>query len=321
MQNTARKNDTKHEAKHKKNILILDRNNDLENLVKEPLLKHTEHSDITPVLIRAKDGADAAMKSANQKFDMVIIDMDAPRLMEGGFIHGLHSYRNTHEAQIFVISANDATTLPESLKGSKFFQKPISPDEFIAALIPALNAEHQAPEKIKSFSSTTSTTSPKLGVDVRVVNAVITATMNVLTQYGVSSIKMEKAIPKSPLDPLLGEVSSIIDINSDSFHGYLSISFDKGSFLELVSFMLMEEQTELNQDNQDAVGEINNIIFGNAKSEITSYGVQMTVPRVTLGANQVVPSSPGAAGMLIPFATTKGKFYLTVVALPIAQVA
>ncbi|MNT92559.1 hypothetical protein D3C72_2338680 [compost metagenome] len=80
--------------------------------------------------------------------------------------------------------------------------------------------------------------------------------------------------------------------------------------------MLMEEQTELNADNQDAVGEINNIIFGNAKAEITNFGVKLTVPRVVMGANQVIPSSAGAAGMLIPFSTTKGKFYIKVIAQP-----
>ncbi|MCB2285467.1 chemotaxis protein CheX, partial [Acinetobacter baumannii] len=97
------------------------------------------------------------------------------------------------------------------------------------------------------------------------------------------------------------------------------VSFDKGSYLEVVSSMLMEEQTELNADNQDAVGEINNIIFGNAKAEISNFGVQMTVPRVLLGSNQVVACAAGSAGMMIPFNTNKGKFYIVVVALPMAK--
>ncbi|MGZ3769661.1 MAG: chemotaxis protein CheX [Bdellovibrio sp.] len=308
----------KPEQKNKKNILILDHNSELEKLIKESLLKQTENSEVLPIVVRARDGADAAMKSANQKFDMVLIDMDAPRLMEGGFIYGLHTARNTHLARVFVVSPNETADLPESLKGSKFFKKPFNPDELIASFISTLNSLNQSSEKTNVPSGTHSSTTPKLGVDVRVVNAVITATTHVLTQYGLS-IKMEKAIPRSPSEPLLGEISSIIDINSDSFHGYLSVSFDKSSYLELASAMLMEEQTELTADNQDAVGEINNIIFGNAKSEITSYGVQLTVPRVLIGANQSVSCSPKSAGMLIPFSTGKGKFYLTVVAQPIAK--
>lgn len=300
--------------KLRKNILIVDNNRELEQLVREPLTKQLENSTVSAIVVRAKDGAEAAIKSENQKFDMVIIDTEVPRLMDGGFIYGIHSYKNTQEAQLIVVSNKELTDLPESLRGSKFFKKPVDPNELINAMISILNAQHHGPKD--ATASTTAAASAKFAVDVRVINAVIKATTNVLGQFGVESVKMEKAIPKSPQDPFMGEVSSVIDIKSQSFHGYLCISFDKSSFLEVASSMLMEEQTELNQDNQDAVGEINNIIFGNAKAEITNYGVQMTVPKVLLGANQYATAPPGAAGMLIPFSTGNGKFYLSVVAFP-----
>ncbi|MNL37106.1 CheC-like family protein [compost metagenome] len=85
--------------------------------------------------------------------------------------------------------------------------------------------------------------------------------------------------------------------------------------------MLMEEQTDLTPDNQDAVGEINNIIFGNAKSEISNFGVQLTVPKVIIGANHIIACEKGSAGMLIPFSTSRGKFYITVAAFPVAKAA
>jgi len=306
----------KKEMKLRKNILIVDNNCELERLVKEPLLKQLENSGVSPIVVRAKDGAEAAIKSENQKFDMVIIDTDVPRLMDGGFVYGIQSYKNTQDAEVIVISQRDLSELPESLQNSRFFKKPVTPDELISAMIAILNVQHHGQEK----DACTTAAAAKYAVDVRVINAVIKATTNVLQQFGVS-ITMEKAAPKSPHDPLMGEVSSVIDIKSASFQGHLSISFDKGSFLEVVSTMLMEEQTELTQDNQDAVGEINNIIFGNAKSDITNYGVQMTVPRVLLGSGQTIPCAQGSAGMMIPFSTSKGKFYLTVVALPIAKAA
>lgn len=315
MQNTMRKN----QAKAKKTILILDHNGELEKLVKEPLIKRSEDLDFFPLVVTAKDGADAALKSANQKFDLILIDVEAPRLMDGGFVKDLHTFRNTHEAQVFVFSPPDLSHLPDSLKGTSFFKKPVSSEEIVATLISALNSKNHDLLNNKQGSGSHKTS--KLGVDARVVNAIITATLNVLNQFGLNSIKMEKAEPRAAHDPLLGEVSSIVDIKSKSFQGHLSVSFDKESFLELVSAMLMEEQTELTPDNQDAVGEINNIIFGNAKSEITSYGVQMTVPRVVMGANQAIPCAPGAAGMLVPFSTDKGKFYLTIVADPLIEAA
>ncbi|WP_373998125.1 chemotaxis protein CheX [Bdellovibrio bacteriovorus] len=303
--------------KTRKNILIVDNKCELEHQLREPLFKQLENSAVSPILVRAKDGAEAAIKSENQKFDMVIIDTEVPRLMDGGFVYGIHTYKNTQDADIIVISQREETDLPESLQNSKFFKKPVSPGELIDAMISILNIQHHGTPK----ETAPAVAAAKYAVDVRVINAVIKATTSVLGQFGVTSVNMGKAGPKSPHEPMMGEVSSVIDIKSQSFQGYLTISFDKGSYLEVVSTMLMEEQTELTQDNQDAVGEINNIIFGNAKAEISNYGVQMTVPRVILGAGQTVHSAPGAAGMMIPFSTGKGQFYLTVVASPIAKVA
>ncbi|WP_291515483.1 chemotaxis protein CheX [Bdellovibrio sp. ArHS] len=303
--------------KTRKNILIVDNNCELEQLVREPLFKQLENSAVSPILVRAKDGAEAAIKSENQKFDMVIIDTEVPRLMDGGFVYGIHTYKNTQDADIIVISQKEATDLPDSLRDSKFFKKPVSPGALIDAMISILNIQHHGAAK----DVVPPAAAAKYAVDVRVINAVIKATTNVLAQFGVTSVEMGKAGPKSPHEPLMGEVSSVIDIKSQSFQGHLIISFDKGSYLEVVSTMLMEEQTELTKDNQDAVGEINNIIFGNAKAEITNYGVQMTVPKVLLGAGQTVHSAPGSAGMMIPFTTGKGHFYLTVVASPLVKVA
>ena len=304
----------KKDMKTRKNILIVDNNSELEHLVREPLLAQLKDSSVSPIVVRAKDGAEAAIKTENQKFDMVLIDTEVPRLMDGGFVYGLATYKNTQDAELIVISQRELGDLPEALRGCQFFKKPVTPDELIVAMIKVLNSEHQgSPSK----DPATGAAAVKFAVDVRVINAVINATTNVLAQFGVRSVTMGKAGPKSPHEPLLGEVSSIIEIKSQAFQGHLCISFDKASYLEVVSTMLMEEQTELTPDNQDAVGEINNIIFGNAKAEISNYGVQLTTPKVILGAKQVVACAQGSAGMLIPFNTGKGNFYISVVAVPV----
>jgi chemotaxis protein CheX len=254
--------------KRRKNILIVDNRTELENLVKESLVKQLFDTDISVIMVRAKDGAEAAIKSENQKFDMVLIDTDVPRLMDGGFVYGIQSYKNTQDAQILVISQKDASELPDSLKSSKVFKKPVNADDLINTMVSVLNSVHHGAAPNKEAAAPAA--AGKYAVDVRVINAIIKATTNVLVQFGVTGIKMEKACHKNPTDCLSGEISSVVDIKSRSFQGFLSISFDKGSYLEVVSSMLMEEQTDLTPDNQDAVGEINNIIFGNAKAEITS---------------------------------------------------
>ncbi|MFM6927597.1 MAG: chemotaxis protein CheX [Bdellovibrio sp.] len=302
--------------KTRKTILIVDNNSELEHLVKEPLVMQLKDSGVSPIVIRAKDGAEAAIKTENQKFDMVLIDTEVPRLMDGGFVYGLATYKNTQDAELIVISQKELGDLPEALRGCQFFKKPVTPDDLIIAMMKVLNSERQGAH---SKDPAAGAAAVKFAVDVRVINAIINATTNVLAQFGVRTVTMGKAGPKSPHDPLLGEVSSMIEIKSQAFQGHLCISFDKASYLEVVSTMLMEEQTDLTPDNQDAVGEINNIIFGNAKAEISNYGVQLTVPKVILGANQVVTCPKGSAGMLIPFNTGKGNFYISVVAVPVTN--
>ncbi len=299
--------------KLRKNILIVDNNCELEQLVREPLMSQLKDSEVSPILVRAKDGAEAAIKSENQKFDLVLLDTDVPRLMDGGFVYGILSYKNTQNASLIVISTREMADLPDSLKNSKIFKRPVHPDDIIQAMIQVLNTQPSAEQESKGSPSPSPT---KHAVDVRVINAVITATLSVLKQFGVDSVKMEKAATHSPYEPLPGEVSSIVDITSNSFHGILCISFDKPCYLDVVSTMLMEEQSELTPDNQDAVGEINNIIFGNAKSEITNFGVKLTVPKVVIGKEQIPPCPAGTAGMMIPFSTNKGKFYIFVAAFP-----
>lgn len=288
--------------KIKKSILIVDNTTEVESQVKESLQEQFKDSHICPVVLRAKDGPDAAMKSENQKFDIVLINSEVPRLMDGGFIYGLASHKHTQEAELVILTDDEVSALPEALRRAKTFKKSTQPAELIKMMVQLFNSG-VAP-------------TPKYAVDVRVINAILTATTKVLQQFGTTA-KMEKAQMKSPHEPLSGEISSVVDIESTVFKGFLCLSFDKASYLEVVSAMLMEEQTELTPENQDAVGEINNIIFGNAKSEITNYGVKMTVPRVLTGLGQKVPCANGSAGMLVPFKTSKGQFTILVCAFPL----
>lgn len=294
--------------KQRKTILIVDHNLGLESLLKEPLLKQLENTNVLPTLVHAKDGPEAATKTANQKFDVILIDTEVPRLMDGGFVYGLSSYKNTQSARLIVLTTKEKEELPENLHRGEILKKPLALEPLLTAVTKALASDATSsadPEK---------SAPPGKHVDVRVINAIIKATTNVIKQMGVATVTMEKGIPKSPAESFEGDVASVIDIKSNAFTGYMGISFDKKSYLEVVSHMLMEEQTELNSENQEAVGEINNIIFGNSKSDLTQLGVQLTQPRVLTPPNQKVPHPAGSVGMMIPFSTEKGKFYITVVA-------
>lgn len=292
----------KNDSRVRKNILLVDSNPELEQSMKPHLNMLFENSAVLPILVRAKDGPDAASKSDNQKFDILLIDTETPRLMDGGFIHGLKSYKNTQQAELMVLSERPIKELPTLLQSPRFFNKPVDMSKLSQAITDVL---HPIPPKHSKYL-----------VDVRVINSVINSTTRVFQQFGCSTINMGTPTPQQANTPLSGEISSAVEIKSEGFKGHLAISFDKNSFLEIVSLMLMEEQLELTESNQDAVGEINNIIFGNAKAEITDFNIQMTVPKIVFGKNHTLFAPEGSAGMIIPFTTAKGHFYISITAYP-----
>ncbi len=290
--------------KKRRYILIVDDGTIQKTLGEATFTELLHKKDIDLTLVFAKDAAQASVKSDNQKFDAIILDTSVSRMLESGFATSVSSVKKIKDGHLYVVSSEKLEDLPESLKTGRIFSKPFDPQELIVALMHDLCGDLAEPAACR------------YAVDVRVINAVITATLKVLGQFQVSKIAMGKPEIKSVFEPMSGVISSVLDIVSQSFKGQLSISFDRMSFLEVVSNMLMEEQTEINIDNQDAVGEINNIIYGNAKSDLAQFGAQMSIPRIIHGAGQVLTFPEGSVAIRVPFKTVKGNFYIEVVAYP-----
>ncbi len=86
------------------------------------------------------------------------------------------------------------------------------------------------------------------------------------------------------------DISAIIGI-SGSGTGAVVMSFPKDVACRLVSRMLGEEITEVDQDVFDGVGELVNIITGNAKRGLVKYGfdnLSVSLPNVVVGKHRMV---------------------------------
>jgi len=86
------------------------------------------------------------------------------------------------------------------------------------------------------------------------------------------------------------DVSAIIGI-SGSGTGGVVMSFPKDVACKIVSRMLGEELMELNQDVSDGLGELVNIITGNAKRGLVKHGFQdlsLSLPNVVVGKHRTV---------------------------------
>ena len=100
-------------------------------------------------------------------------------------------------------------------------------------------------------------------MDAKLINPFINATLNVLET--MAFIKPEAGKPYFKKDDVaLGDVSGVIGFTGES-KGTVSVTFNKLCILKIVSSMFGEEMKEINNDIADAVGEITNMISGQAR--------------------------------------------------------
>ncbi len=78
--------------------------------------------------------------------------------------------------------------------------------------------------------------------------------------------------------------------------------------------MFGEEMKELNSEITDAVGELTNMISGQARKELEEIGriFHAAIPTVVLGENHKIESKTQGTKIAIPFKTEAGKFTIEV---------
>ncbi|MCK5097112.1 MAG: chemotaxis protein CheX, partial [Desulfobacteraceae bacterium] len=110
----------------------------------------------------------------------------------------------------------------------------------------------------------------------------------------------------------LGDITGMLNMDGD-VSGSIAVTFHTKSILGVVSAMFGEEMTEMNEEIDDAVGEISNMIAGHATTKMTELGkkVKIKLSEVISGTDHVIDHIDGAEYVLaIPFETTKGWFLI-----------
>lgn len=146
-------------------------------------------------------------------------------------------------------------------------------------------------------------------MDVELINAFVSSTVNVVRTMAQTELKVGKIGPKSGRTTA-GVITGVIGMASDQISGNLILSFDEPSILGIVSRMLMEQYSEISDQVVDAVGEITNMICGGAKSELNQKGYvfNMATPMMIRGLNVEISQLTEGPVMSIPFQTQDGWF-------------
>ena len=141
-------------------------------------------------------------------------------------------------------------------------------------------------------------------VRVEFINPFIVAVSKTLeTMVGCKVVREPPQVKKgkSALHP----VSGIIGL-SGNIVGTVVLTMSEALALKSASTMLMEEHTEFDNDVFDAVGELTNIIAGNAKAQLEEYKLGLSLPNVIYGKDAELRFPERCTPISIPFQTDFG---------------
>ena len=146
-------------------------------------------------------------------------------------------------------------------------------------------------------------------MDVRYINPFLNSIRNVFNTMIKVPFNVGKPSVIQNATPI-HDVSCIIELSGAVF-GCVIINLSKPIALQLTSSLLGDEVTEFNEDCIDAIGEITNMISGNAKKDFPNEEVNISVPRVVIGRQRSVYPS-GKVILSIPCETNAGRMTVDV---------
>ncbi len=149
-------------------------------------------------------------------------------------------------------------------------------------------------------------------MDAELINPFINSTINVLETMAFMKCKAGKPYLKKD-DVAQGDVSGVMGITGDA-NGTIAVTFDESSILKIVSNMFGEDMKELNHEVADAVGELTNMISGQARRELEEKGkvFEAAIPSVITGKNHQITHYTDGPKIAIPFITDDGSFTIEV---------
>lgn len=254
------------------------------------------------IIVEASDGVQAAQKTRNQKFDVILSEFDLAKLSEGQLISAMREAGHHNASTPLLIYSKEierAKKATRGLRNIEFMEKPAAYDAIAKKLIELSEID---PDK-KQFK-----------LDVDFINPFIDSSMNTLNSLcGANEIKALKPYMLGD-EKLEIDISGTLSITSPYFKGNIAISFDNKVYKELISRMLEESIGEVDLNNQDGAAEIINIIFGQTKAVLNQrgYSLQRAIPSVVRGYGHKIAQSSKVPVLLVPFNSEVGRFWMQI---------
>ena len=148
-------------------------------------------------------------------------------------------------------------------------------------------------------------------MDVKYINPFLQATLNVLKTMAFVEINPGKPFLKKD-HIAFGDVTGIIGLTGGAT-GSLSVTFNFELIKLIMNNMLGEQVSEVTNDVRDAVGELTNMISGDARRLLQQEGLSLSaaIPTIVAGKNHTIKHVVNGPIIVIPF-TSEGDGQATV---------
>lgn len=125
-------------------------------------------------------------------------------------------------------------------------------------------------------------------------------------------IKGAKAIPPTRISGI--DLTAVIGIRSSALTGSIALCFPSRTFLGVVNQMLGEKYEKIDRENQDAAGELLNILYGSARVKLNQAGYDFApaIPTVVLGSEIQISHGNSPLMIKIDCECSYGPFHLEV---------
>jgi chemotaxis protein CheX len=147
-------------------------------------------------------------------------------------------------------------------------------------------------------------------MNVAYINPFITSTLETFKTMTGAQVRAGKPRAKSEPSPSY-DVSGIIGL-SGTAQGSVALSFPKAMALKVVSKLLGTPVKIVGPELIDGVGELANIIAGNAKQHLNGLDLSISLPNVVVGNDHIIGNKSGIPTIVVPFGSDLGDFAMEI---------
>lgn len=144
--------------------------------------------------------------------------------------------------------------------------------------------------------------------DITIAKHFIKATRDILSTMACLAPEAGKPFVKKNR-PQEGDISAVIGVTGMR-KGTISVSFERKAAMELLQSMLGDDIQDEEQDMEDVVGEISNMISGQARASLDEDGLNLqgSTPTIVTGDRHNIHHTASGPVIAIPFKLLSGSF-------------